>query len=138
MKQNILITGGAGFIGSHLTDSLLALGHSVVVYDNLSLGKLSNLETATSNPDFKFIKGDILDKEEFFNVFREHKFDVVFHMAANSDIARSHANPNVDFDNTLTTTYNVLLAMKEFGIKNIVFASTSAIYGDTGTSVDQN
>lgn len=138
MKQNILITGGAGFIGSHLTDSLLALGHSVVVYDNLSLGKLSNLETATSNPDFKFIKGDILDKEEFFNVFREHKFDVVFHMAANSDIARSHANPNVDFDNTLTTTYNVLLAMKEFGIKNIVFASTSAIYGDTGTSVDEN
>lgn len=138
MKQNILITGGAGFIGSHLTDSLLALGHSVVVYDNLSLGKLSNLETANGNPDFKFIKGDILNKEEFFNVFREHNFDVVFHMAANSDIARSHANPNVDFDNTLTTTYNVLLAMKEFGIKNIVFASTSAIYGDTGTSVDEN
>jgi UDP-glucose 4-epimerase len=59
-------------------------------------------------------------------------------MAANSDIAKSHSNPNVDFDNTLLTTYNVLLAMKEFGVKNIVFASTSAIYGDTGVSVDEN
>ena len=59
-------------------------------------------------------------------------------MAANSDIAKSHANPDVDFGNTLSTTYNVLLAMKEFEIKNIVFASTSAIYGDTGVSVDEN
>ena len=129
--MKILITGGAGFIGSHLTDRLLTEGHSVVVYDNLSLGRLDNIEEAQKNPNFSFIEGDILDKEKFFAVFENNKFDIVFHMAANSDIARSHANPDVDFDNTLRTTYNTLLAMKEFGVKKIVFASTSAIYGET-------
>lgn len=136
--MNILITGGAGFIGSHLADNLLAEGHTVISFDNLLRGRLSNMEEAMKNPEFTFIRGDILDKEEFFNVFKKYSFDVIFHMAANSDIASSHDNPNVDFDNTLTTTYNVLLAMKEFGVKNLVFASTSAIYGDTGVSVDED
>jgi len=136
--MNILITGGAGFIGSHLADALLAEGHNVTAFDNLLRGRLSNLEEASKNRNFKFIKGDILDKESLYKVFDGGKFDVVFHMAANSDIASSHANPNVDFDNTLTTTYNVLLAMKEYGVKNIVFASTSAIYGEANISVDEN
>lgn len=136
--MKILITGGAGFIGSHLSDVLLSEGHEIVIFDNLSLGRMENIEEALKNPSCSFIKGDITDLNEFFDVFRKHSFDVVFHMAANSDIAKSHSNPNVDFDNTLLTTYNVLLAMKEFGVKNIVFASTSAIYGDTGVSVDEN
>lgn len=129
--SNILLTGGAGFIGSHLTDKLLEKGNKVIAYDNLSLGRMDNLEDAQKNPNFKFIKGDILDKETFFEVFRNNHFDIVFHLAANSDIAQSHANPNVDFNNTFSTTYNTLLAMKEFGVKNLVFASTSAIYGET-------
>ena len=136
--MKILITGGAGFIGSHLSDKLLEENNEVVIFDNLSLGRLSNIQNALTNSNCKFVKGDILNKEEFFKVFEDNKFDVVFHMAANSDIAKSHTNPNVDFDNTLTTTYNVLLAMKEFGVKKIVFASTSAIYGDTGVSVDED
>ena len=136
--MKILITGGAGFIGSHLSDVLLSEGHEIVIFDNLSLGRMENIESALKNPKCEFVKGDITNLNEFFNVFRNHKFDVVFHMAANSDIAKSHANPNVDFDNTLLTTYNVLLGMKEFGVKNIVFASTSAIYGDTGVSVDED
>lgn len=136
--MNILITGGAGFIGSHLTDVLLNEGNNVVVFDNLLRGRESNLEEAKKNSNFSFVKGDILNKDELFALFKSNSFDVVFHMAANSDIASSHANPDVDFGNTLTTTYNVLLAMKEFGVKNIVFASTSAIYGDTGVSVDED
>lgn len=136
--MKILITGGAGFIGSHLADRLLAEGNEVVAFDNLLRGRISNLDEASKNSNFKFIKGDILNKDELFKVFEENNFDVVFHMAANSDIASSHANPDVDFGNTLTTTYNVLLAMKEYGVKDIVFASTSAIYGDAGVSVDEN
>ena len=133
--MNILVTGGAGFIGSHLVDRLLSEGNFVVAYDNLSLGRLENLEEASKNTNFKFVEGDILDREKFWNVF--NNFDIVFHMAANSDIAKSHANPDVDFDNTFRTTYETLLAMKEFGIKKLVFASTSAIYGDAGKSVDE-
>lgn len=137
--MKVLITGGAGFIGSHLTDRLLDEGHDVVVFDNLSLGRIENIESALKNEkSCKFVKGDILNKDELFEVFDKEKFDVVFHMAANSDIAKSHANPDVDFNNTLSTTYNVLLAMKEYGVKNIVFASTSAIYGDTGVCVDED
>ena len=136
--SKILITGGAGFIGSHLADKLLEDGHQVTVLDNLSLGRLSNLEKAMQNPEFKFIEGDILDKQFLCKVFEDGDFDTVFHMAANSDIAKSHRNPDVDFDNTLSTTYNVLLAMKDYGVKNIVFASTSAIYGEAGVSVDEN
>ena len=135
--MNILVTGGAGFIGSHLVDRLLSEGNFVVAYDNLSLGRLENLEEASKNPNFKFVEGDILDREKFWNVFKTNNFDIVFHMAANSDIAKSHANPDVDFDNTFKTTYETLLAMKEFGIKKLVFASTSAIYGDAGKSVDE-
>ena len=136
--MKILITGGAGFIGSHLADKLLEENNEITVFDNLSLGRLENIETAIKNPDFKFIQGDILNKKELFDVFKNGDFDVVFHMAANSDIAKSHKNPDVDFDNTLSTTYNVLLAMKEYNVKNIVFASTSAIYGEANVSVGED
>ena len=136
--MNILVTGGAGFIGSHLIDALLLEGHNVIAYDNLLRGRSSNLANAMQNPNFKFLKGDLLDKEFLFKAFETNSFETVFHMAANSDIASSHINPDVDFKNTLQSTYNILLGMKEFGVKNIVFASTSAIYGDTRVKVDEN
>ena len=136
--MNILVTGGAGFIGSHLSDALLLEGHNVIAYDNLLRGKVSNLVKALTNPNFKFIKGDLLDKDTLFKIFKTNSIDTVCHMAANSDIASSHTNPDVDFENTLKTTYNILLAMKEFNVKNIVFASTSAIYGDTGVKVSED
>lgn len=128
--SNILITGGAGFIGSHLVDRLLSEGHRVVVIDNLSLGLERNIAHNLSNANFEFIKGDVLDKNLMTKIFDDTKFDIVFHLAANSDIARSHADPSVDLNMTFMTTYSVLEQMRTHDIKKLMFASTSAIYGN--------
>jgi UDP-glucose 4-epimerase len=129
--MNILITGGAGFIGSHLCDELIAQRHNVVVADNLVLGREENIAHLFACPKFKFIKGDILDNELLDTVFAENDFDIVFHMAANSDIRKGGENPLVDYQLTLMTTFNVLQCMKKHNVKQLVFASTSAIYGET-------
>lgn len=137
--MKILVTGGAGFIGSHLTDYLLTEGNTVIAIDNLSLGRLNNISEAQKSSKFKFIKEDLLNYSALNEIFKTEWFDIVFHMAANSDIAQSHANPGIDFDNTFMTTCNVLKAMKENDVKKIIFASTSAIYGDTkGAIMDEN
>ena len=128
--MNCLITGGAGFIGSHLIDSLLEYGYSIVCVDDLSLGKMENIYHHFDNHKFMFAQVDILD-DNFENIFKENKFDIVFHMAANSDIAMGCNNPDVDFNKTFMTTYKVLMNMKKYKINNIIFASSSAIYGDT-------
>lgn len=128
--MKILVTGGAGFIGSHICDRLIERGHTLVIADNLVLGRMDNIAHLTSRPDVTFIEMDVSSRPALQAVFAEHGFDCVFHMAANSDIARSHANPDVDFTNTFETTYSVLEAMRVHGVKKIVFASTSAIYGE--------
>jgi UDP-glucose 4-epimerase len=125
-----LITGGAGFIGSFLCDALVAEGHEVVAFDNLSLGRRENLKQLENNPNFCFVQGDILVPDQLGPVIGGGSFDCVFHMAANSDIARSHAMPNVDLDNTFLTTIRLLEGMREHQIKRLVFASTSAVYGE--------
>lgn len=132
MNKTILVTGGAGFIGSHLTDKLLSEKNKVIVIDNLSLGKKSNIKQAFNHQNFTFFEKDILDYQEIKKIFESFKFDTVFHLAANSDIARSFENPIIDLDMTFLTTFNILKAMKENNVKKIVFSSTSAIYGQTG------
>jgi UDP-glucose 4-epimerase len=127
--KSILITGGAGFIGSHLCDSLIK-DNLITVIDNLSLGKMSNINHLLEHQNFNFIKMDLLDSD-LERVFNEVFFDTVIHLAANSDIAQSHSNPSIDKDNTFMITYNVLEMMKKYKIKEIIFASTSAVYGDT-------
>jgi UDP-glucose 4-epimerase len=129
--MNILITGGAGFIGSHLCDELIAQTHNVVAVDNFILGREENIAHLFTCPNFKFIKGDILDNQFFDAVFAENEFDIVFHMAANSDIQKGGQNPLVDYELTFMTTFNVLQCMKKYNVKRLVFASTSAIYGET-------
>mgnify|MGYP002649033181 CR=1 FL=1 len=121
--MKILVTGGAGFIGSHLTDRLLAENNQVVALDNLSLGRKSNLKQASENPNFTFIEEDILHEDALNRIFAEHRFDMVFHLAANSDIARSFANPDVDLDMTFMTTYILLKTMKKHNVKKLMFAS---------------
>ena len=129
--MNILITGGAGFIGSHLDDALIARGHSITVVDNLVLGRKENIEHLIGNPNLHFIEADLLDLEKMRNIFSEGNFDMVYHLAANSDIQKGGKDPMVDYNLTFNTTFNVLQLLKEFEIKKFFFASTSAIYGET-------
>ncbi|SEM53811.1 UDP-glucose 4-epimerase [Prevotella sp. ne3005] len=129
--MNILISGGAGFIGSHLNDALIARGHNLTVVDNLVLGRKENIEHLIGNPNFRFIEADLLDMSKMGEIFAEGKFDMVYHLAANSDIQKGGKDPMVDYNLTFNTTFNVLQLLKEFEIKKLFFASTSAIYGET-------
>ncbi|MFC2162574.1 NAD-dependent epimerase/dehydratase family protein [Candidatus Altiarchaeota archaeon] len=130
-KTKILVTGGAGFIGSHIIDRLLAEGNSVHCIDDLSLGRMENMSHNTGNPDFKFMKADLLDADRLSKLFSEQDFDGVFHFAANSDISLGTINTSCDLEKNFMTTFNVLDCMREYEVNNLVFASTSAIYGET-------
>lgn len=136
--MNVLITGGAGFIGSHLCDSLLERGDKVTVVDNLILGRIENIQHIIQRNDFKFIQEDLLNTDKLKKIFVQGEFDMVFHLAANSDIQKGGSNPEVDYNLTFNTTFNVLQCVKEFGIKKLFFASTSAIYGDTSENLTEN
>jgi len=138
MLMNILVTGGAGFIGSHLIDALLAKNNTVVCLDDLSLGTEENLEHQMDNDKFKFIKLDLLDKKALDKVFSKNKFDCVFHMAANSDIKAGAENVDVDLEKTFMTTFNVLEAMKKHKVRQFVFASTSAVYGELDGALSED
>ena len=136
MNRNILLLGGAGFIGSHMCDSLIT-NNNILCIDNLSLGNKKNIEHLSQNKNFKFLKLDILDKS-FENQIKNYKIDLVIHLAANSDIAISHNDPNVDVLNTLNTTIKILEFMRIKNIKEIIFASSSAIYGEHSCSIHEN
>ncbi|NRA86708.1 MAG: NAD-dependent epimerase/dehydratase family protein [Rhizobiales bacterium] len=135
--MNVLITGGAGFIGSHLCDYLIT-DHNVTALDNLSLGRKSNIEHLFHKENFKFIEADMNNSSMMDEVFAIGKFDRIYHLAANSDIAQSHAKPSIDFKNTFLTTYNLLECMKNHNVKEIIFASSSAIYGETQGPIDED
>jgi UDP-glucose 4-epimerase len=124
-----LVIGGAGFIGSQLCDLLLSLGHHVVCLDNLMRGKIQNLRLASNNPNFVFIKGDANNEELLVSILRKNKVNFVYHLAANSDIQASANDPAIEFESTCGTTWHILYAMRECGVKNLFFASSSAVYG---------
>lgn len=137
--MKILVAGGAGFIGSNLTETLLEKGHQVACVDNMSLGNTDNLTVALTYPSFTLHEGDICDREFLADVFRKVQPEYVFHLAANSDIQASAKNPDVEYRNTYSTTFNLLSCMREYGVKRIFFASTSAVYGDKpGVMLDEN
>lgn len=133
-----MITGGAGFIGSHLCDHLLAKGMDVTVIDDLSLGRLENLASATKYPDFNFIRGDVLDDNFLDRIFKEGNFYSVFHLAANSDIQRGGQETSRDLNLTFLTTFKVLDAMRRFGVQRFFFASSSAIYGEVDGKINED
>lgn len=125
-----LVAGGAGFIGSNLTEALLREGHSVVCVDNFFLGTRQNIAHLEGHPRFTFYEQDLADLEAVKRIFTGEQVDFVFHMAANSDIQASAKMPEVEYRNTYTSTFNVLEAMRTAGVKQLFFCSTSAVYGD--------
>jgi UDP-glucose 4-epimerase len=136
--MNILVTGGAGFIGSHLIDVLLEDGHTVVCVDDLSLGTEENIRHHYANPRFAFVKLDVLQTSLFNKVFAQHHPEHVFHMAANSDIQGGSANVSLDLEKTFMTTFATLQCMQKNNVQNIVFASSSTIYGEQEKALDED
>lgn len=127
MKKKVLVTGGAGFIGSHLTDLLLSKGHAVTVFDNLCGGWLKNLKEAVKNPEFLFVQGDIRDPQALQGLF--DGVDWVFHLAALADIVPSIEKPRDYFETNVDGTFNVLEAAKKAGVKRFLYAASSSCYG---------
>lgn len=124
----ILVTGGAGFIGSHLVDALLAQGHRVRVLDNLSMGKLANLDLA--NPRLQFIQGDVADAPLLVRAMEG--CTAVAHLAAVASVQASVDDPVSTHQSNFVGTLNVCEAMRRHGVKRVLFASSAAVYGNNG------
>ena len=123
-----LVTGGAGFIGSHLVDELVDAGYQVRIIDNLSSGNLSLITHQIEAGNIEFIEGDITTMADVLQVTKE--VEVVFHMAANPDIRLGTQVTDTDLKQGTIATYNILEAMRVNGVKKIVFASSSVVYGE--------
>ena len=134
-----IVIGGAGFIGSSLCKRLLELGHEVVCFDNFSLGNDDNIKDLKENKGFHLVKADATDIKALDKAFSEFSPEYVFHLAANSDIQASAADPEVEYKNTYSTTFQILSCMRKHGVKKMFFSSTSAVYGDKrDVELDEN
>lgn len=127
-----LVTGGAGFIGSHLVDRLIRDDHMVQVIDNLSGGQNDFSAHHRGNPHFTLTELDLREHERLVKAIRPGT-EMVFHLAANSDISKGIEDPTLDFENTTKATFSLLRAMKKLSIKKIFYTSGSGVYGDLGS-----
>lgn len=125
--MKVVITGGSGFIGSHLADLLIELKHEVIVIDNLSIGRIENISHLLENPNFTFLKADIVDFDSIESIFKN--IDWVFHLAALADIVPSIENPKEYYLANVNGTFNVLQACKKHKVKKIIYTASSSCYG---------
>ncbi|MBZ0156696.1 MAG: SDR family oxidoreductase [Alphaproteobacteria bacterium] len=129
--ENILITGGAGFIGSNIVEAMLARGYRVFVIDDMSSGRRENLEEMGSNPRMSFIRGSILDRALLRELIRSNGISLVCHQAARPSVAKSVKDPIGTTEVNITGTVTLFHVAAECGCRRIVFASSSSVYGDT-------
>ena len=126
----ILVTGGAGYIGSHCVMALLEQNNNVVIFDNLSTGHIETVETLKKYGPVEFQKGDLTNFDDINSVFKNYDIDKVVHFAAFSQVGESVVNPQKYYINNVCGTINLLRAMLENNVKKIVFSSTAATYGE--------
>ncbi|MFN5416948.1 MAG: SDR family NAD(P)-dependent oxidoreductase [Flavobacteriia bacterium] len=131
-NKHILVTGGAGFIGSNITETLLSINSKVTVFDNLETGRIQNLEAFRNHPNFTFVQGDLRNYEDCLNVMEG--IDAVTHQGALGSVPRSIEFPHKTHEVNATGFLNILQASKEKKIKRFVFASSSSVYGDSAIS----
>src|SRR5262245_29718795 len=125
--RSVLVTGGLGFIGSHLVERLLGLGARVTVVDNASTGRLANLKHVESSPGLRIVQMDVADVDRLPPVFEG--IEVVFHLAALADIVPSIQQPMLYYRANVTGTAGVMEACKKVGVKRVVYAASSSCYG---------
>ena len=125
LKKYILVTGGAGYIGSHMAGMLIEAGHNVVIFDNFSTGVRSWLVKGA-----KFVKGDLLTDGAIDKVFKQYPISAVIHFAAKIVVPESMSKPEVYYRNNVSGTINLLTAMAKYKVRRIVFSSTAAVYGN--------
>ena len=122
-----LVTGGCGFIGSHLAEQLLLQGHEVTILDNLSCGRLANIASFEHHPMLRVVTADIVDRGQIVEAFTD--IDWVFHLAGIADIVPSIERPDAYFQNNVVGTINVLQCARDAGVKRLVYAASSSSYG---------
>lgn len=133
--MNVLVTGGAGYIGSHTCVELLNAGHNIVVFDNFYNSSAASIERVKqiTGKDFPFYECDMLDTQALEKIFSQHKIDAVIHFAGYKAVGESVAKPLMYFHNNITGTLCLLEVMKKYGCKRIVFSSSATVYGDPAT-----
>ncbi len=135
----ILITGGAGYIGSHCVINFLRANDEIVIFDNLENGHIETVNKLKTLGKVHFIQGDLKNKSDIENVFKEYKIDCVIHFAGYIEVAQSVEDPSKYYKNNVLGTINLLDVMVENNVKKIVFSSTCAIYGEPQyTPIDEN
>jgi UDP-glucose 4-epimerase len=129
--KKVVVTGGAGFIGSHLAEELSSRDYHVVILDDLTTGRIENLQSFASKTNVEFVKGSITDIGLLKRLF--HGISIVFHQAAIPGVPQSIADPIASNEANAAGTLNVLTAARDSGVKKVVYASSSSVYGDTPT-----